>query len=82
MILFLSFLAPMAGDRFKSPVVTAVARRQLAFDGQSTYITSPIKAGQSILASPQKPVVQNPTSKNKSHIQYLFSDKKYNYVFF
>ena len=54
----------MAGDRFKSPVVTALARRQLAFDGSSGLtVTSPIKAGQSILASPQKPVVQSPTSK-------------------
>ena len=52
----------MAGDRFKSPVVTAMARRQLAFDG-STVISSPIRAGQSILASPSKPVVQSPTSK-------------------
>lgn len=52
----------MAGDRFKSPVVTALARRQLAFDGHSTTtIISPIKPGQSILSSPQKPVVQSPT---------------------
>ena len=53
----------MAGDRFKSPIVTAMARRQL-FDGPTlTHVVSPIKAGQSILASPQKPVVQSPTSK-------------------
>ena len=53
----------MAGDRFKSPIVTALARRQL-FDGPTlTHVVSPIKAGQSILASPQKPVVQSPTSK-------------------
>ena len=55
----------MAGDRFKSPIVTAMARRQL-FDGPTlTHVVSPIKAGQSILASPQKPVVQSPTSKYK-----------------
>ena len=61
-----SVKSPMAGDRFKSPVVTALARRQLAFDGTSGLtVTSPIKAGQSILASPQKPVVQSPT---KFHI--------------
>ena len=54
----------MAGDRFKSPVVTAMARRQL-FDSSNhvTHVVSPIKAGQSILASPQKPVVASPTSK-------------------
>ena len=58
------FSAPIAGDRFKSPIVTAMARRQLAFDGgQIVNVVSPIKAGQSILASPQKPVVQSPTSK-------------------
>ena len=47
--------SPMAGDRFKSPVVNAVARRQL-FSGGNSQIkpTSPIKAGQSLLASPQK----------------------------
>ena len=52
----------MAGDRFKSPVVTAMARRQL-FDSNThvTHVVSPIKAGQSILASPQKPVVASPT---------------------
>ena len=32
LILDLIFLAPNVGDRFKSPVVTAIARRQLAFD--------------------------------------------------
>ena len=54
----------MAGDRFKSPVVTAMARRQLAFDAHgATVISSPIRAGQSILASPSKPVVQSPTSE-------------------
>merc|ERR1719219_563116 len=54
--------SPMAGDRFKSPVVTAMARRQL-FDSNThvTHVVSPIKAGQSILASPQKPVVASPT---------------------
>ena len=63
-IRFAFFSAPMAGDRFKSPIVTAMARRQLAFDGQTvTQVVSPIKAGQSILTSPQKPVVQSPTSK-------------------
>ena len=54
------FLAPMAGDRFKSPVITAVARRQLAFDESGA---ATIRAGQSLLANPQKPVVQSPTSK-------------------
>ena len=51
--------APMAADRFKSPVVTAVARRQLAFgEGASQIVpTSPVKAGQSVL-SPQKTVIQ------------------------
>ena len=49
----------MAADRFKSPVVTAVARRQLAFgEGASQIVpTSPVKAGQSVL-SPQKTVIQ------------------------
>ena len=65
MLAFYTFSAPMVGDRFKSPVVTAMARRQLAFDGSgNTVLTSPIKAGQSIL-SPQKPVVQSPTSKSQ-----------------
>merc|ERR1719422_1642207 len=51
--------SPMAADRFKSPVVTAVARRQLAFgEGVSQIVpTSPVKAGQSVL-SPQKTVIQ------------------------
>ncbi len=45
----------MVADRFKSPVVTAVARRQLSFDsGPQTAVTSPLRAGQSILASPQR----------------------------
>ena len=51
----------MAGDRFKSPVVTAVARRQLAFGegGASNIVpTSPVKVGQSLLASPQKTFIQ------------------------
>ena len=60
------FSAPIAGDRFKSPVPVAMARRQLAFDSQGgSLLSSPIKAGQSILASPSKPVVQSPTSKTK-----------------
>ncbi len=59
--------SPMAGDRFKSPIVTAVARRQLAFDGGP--ILSPIKAGQSLLNSPQKPVVQSPTARFHGIIQ-------------
>ena len=61
----------MAGDRFKSPIVTAMARRQLAFDGSTTTVISPIKAGQSLLASPQKPVVQSPTRKSR-HIDLTF----------
>ena len=65
----------MAGDRFKSPIVTAMARRQL-FDGPTlTHVVSPIKAGQSILASPQKPVVQSPTSKYQ--IAYYLHTKLY-----
>ena len=61
---FFFFAAPIAGDRFKSPVPVAMARRQLAFDSQGgSLLSSPIKAGQSILASPSKPVVQSPTSK-------------------
>lgn len=47
----------MAADRFKSPVVTAVARRQLAFgEGEgSTGGASPIKVEQALLLnSPQK----------------------------
>ena len=62
----------MAGDRFKSPVVAAFAKRQLAFDGTS-IVTSPIKAGQSILASPQKPVVASPTSKLHSKLYIKLS---------
>nr|ALB00261.1 retinoblastoma protein [Tigriopus japonicus] len=51
--------SPMAGDRFKSPVVSAVARRQLAFGDAPNQIapTSPVRAGQSLL-SPQKQYVQ------------------------
>ncbi len=50
--------SPMAGDRFKSPVVTAVARRQLAFDSGGSQIipTSPVKP--SLQASPQKMAIQ------------------------
>ena len=62
--IFSTLIAPNVGDRFKSPVVTAVARRQLAFDGGDVSpqaspirsVGSPIRAGQSLLtgASPQK----------------------------
>ena len=48
--------APIAGDRFKSPVVTAMARRQL-FDGTSGAQTAATtdKGGQSLLtASPNR----------------------------
>jgi len=49
------FAAPTVGDRFKSPVVTAVAKRQLSFNdqGPSNIVpTSPIR--QVLLASPQR----------------------------
>ena len=53
----------MAGERFKSPVVSAVARRQLAFgpddDSQQIMVpSSPVKQGQAVLSSPQKTFVQ------------------------
>ena len=58
----LVFSAPMAGDRFKSPLVTAVARRQLAFGDNAPSTsqivpTSPIRSGSNI-ASPQKTFIQ------------------------
>ena len=54
--------APMAGDRFKSPIVTAMARRQL-FDGPDS---GSIRAGQSLLASPTKvSVVSGPNNKQQ-----------------
>ena len=63
----------MAADRFKSPVVTAVARRQLAFgEGASQIVpTSPLKAGQSVL-SPQKTIIQvQGQSKDLSQLAML-----------
>jgi hypothetical protein len=56
------FSAPVVSDRFKSPVVTAVARRQLSFDSGMAGATSPLKTGHAVLMSPQKTVVAQ--SKN------------------
>ena len=43
----IDILAPNVADRFKSPVVTAVARRQLAFDsGDASPQGSPVRVVQ------------------------------------
>lgn len=44
--------SPTAGDRFKSPIVTAVARRQLFSAGQSLLAPQSPLAGQSLLTRP------------------------------
>jgi len=44
--------SPIAGDRFKSPIVTQVARRQLFSAGQSLLAPQSPLAGQSVLTRP------------------------------
>ena len=61
------FSAPVVADRFKSPVVTAVARRQLSFDNGPQVATSPLRPGQSLLASPQRTTM---TPQSKFHSSY------------
>ncbi len=75
----------MAGDRFKSPVVTAVARRQLAFGeggGPQIAPTSPVKAGQSVLASPQKTFIQVQGQSKLTKERPLMRTTTYTYINF
>ena len=60
----------MAADRFKSPVVSNLARKQLTFGDAPNQITptSPMRAG-SAIQSPQKTIVK---VQGKGKMKFVF----------